>query len=156
MKINFEEIRKGIQQGPSKRKSISSQDFDQLLKKEIAEDTEKTSPQQVPLSQIELANIEAAMRLEEKQNISPNQEKIMKGIEANLDNWEKYSQQLTQNNLKTCFNTLENILNEVSQMESQIKANGENPPNKQVSSLVKELKIMAMAEKARILRGDYS
>ncbi len=156
MKINFEEIRKGIQQGPSKRKSISSQDFDQLLKKEIAEDTEKTSPQQVPLSQIELANIEAAMRLEEKQNISPNQEKIMKGIEANLDNWEKYSQQLTQNNLKTCFNTLENILNEVSQMELQIKANGENPPNKQVSSLVKELKIMAMAEKARILRGDYS
>ena len=156
MKINFEEIRKGIQQGPSKRKSISSQDFDQLLKKEIAEDTEKTSPQQVPLSQIELANIEAAMRLEEKQNISPNQEKIMKGIEANLDNWEKYSQQLTQNNLKTCFNTLENILNEVSQMELQIKANGENPPNKQVSSLVKELKIMAMAEKARILTGDYS
>jgi len=151
-KINFNDIEKIISQQTEKTKQKTpTQNFEVFLKKQIEQKQEKTHKSQVSSTPIELQELEAALRLNQNQeNI-----KIMDKIESSLDQWEKYSHNLSSGNLKESENTLTSILDNLSQIEDNLKNNNINP-SEEVSNIVNELKIMALSERARLNRGDYT
>jgi len=154
MKINFEEVKKTAQQDSIKNKTKSIQDFDSFLKKEIQQKEKQIGPINISPLEVEFSNLEAALRLQENQPVKQGPEKIMEKIKSSLNMWEKYSHELKENNLKTSFKTLENILSEMSDLEKEMNLKTISS-NEQISSIINELKIMAIAEKARLLRGEY-
>jgi hypothetical protein len=154
MKINFEEVKKTAQQDSIKNKTKSIQDFDSFLKKEIQQKEKQIGPINISPLEVEFSNLEAALRLQENQPVKQRPEKIMEKIKSSLNMWEKYSHELKENNLKTSFKTLENILSEMSDLEKEMNLKTISS-NEQISSIINELKIMAIAEKARLLRGEY-
>jgi len=151
-KINFNDIEKIISQQTDKTKQKTpTQDFDIFLKKQIEQKQEKTHKSQVSSTPIELMELEAALRLNQNQDHI----KIMDKIESSLNQWEKYSHNLSSGNLKESENTLTSILDNLSQIEDNLKNNNINP-SEEVSNIVNELKIMALSERARLNRGDYT
>lgn len=146
MKVNFEEIQKDVNTPSKQNKTKQTQDFQKLLENKLSHDGTKINPQSITDTSLELSSIEAAIKLQSHQ---PS--KIMEKLDKSLDMWEKYSHFLSMNNLKQSQETLDEILDNLSSLDKD-----ESSQNKEVENIVSEMKIMAMAEKARLLRGDYS
>ena len=151
-KINFNNIEKIISQQTDKTKQKTpTQDFDIFLKKQIEEKQEKMHKPQISSTPIELKELEAALRLNQNQDHI----KIMDKIESTLNQWEKYSHNLSSGNLKESENTLTSLIDKLSQIEEDLNSDEINF-SEGVTNIVNELKIMAISERARLNRGDYT
>ncbi|GAB6162029.1 hypothetical protein JCM12298_11880 [Desulfothermus naphthae] len=151
-KINFNDIEKNISQQTDKTKQkASNQDFDIFLKKQIEEKQEKMLKPQISSTPIELKELEAALRLNQNQDHI----KIMDKIESTLDQWEKYSHNLSCGNLRESENTLNSLIDELTQIEKDLNSN-DIDSSEGATNIVNELKIMAISERARLNRGDYT
>lgn len=151
-KINFNDIEKIISQQTDKTKQKTpTQDFDIFLKKQIEKKQEKMHKPQISSTPIELKELEAALRLNQNQDHI----KIMDKIESTLDQWEKYSHNLSSGNLKESENTLSSLIDELTQIEKDLNSN-DIDSSEGATNIVNELKIMAISERARLNRGDYT
>ncbi len=146
MKVNFEEIQKHIKTSIKQNRAQQTQNFNKLLEKEIAQESSKVNSHAIIDPNLEISSIETAIKL---QNHQPSH--IMEKLNLSLDMWEKYSHLLSNNNLKESQETLDGIMNNLSSLKKEDLAQ-----NEEVNNILNEMTIMAMAEKARLLRGDYS
>ncbi len=148
VKIQSHEIQKDILNKTQTTKNKPAKEFDLFLKKEIEQKSKSVSLADISTPQIEFQNLEAAL------SITQNQEgnNLMNHIETTLKEWEKYSQHLLRGNIKNSKDTLECVIQQISDIEGKM---GTGEDNKEIRSVVEELKIMALTEKARLYRGEY-
>lgn len=83
-------------------------------------------------------------------------QQIMEQVDNLLDKWENYAQQLQKpdQGLKQGYQTLEEIDSAVKVLQENMPESGKQ--NEQLKPLLNELEIMAVTEKIKFNRGDYT
>lgn len=162
MKINTELLKAVQEQEINKNKpqEQNKQDFNQILNQNLSTEQEsgknqKSSPQISGPSQ--MAALHAQIQTNSINSAGPEstETSMREKIDQVLSKWENYSQQLQSGgkSLKSSFNTLEEISENVRKLQSELSESSQQDQG--IKSILDELEIMTVTEKVKFNRGDY-
>jgi hypothetical protein len=159
MKIQTDQIAPTQQSGRVQTaKSAQATNFGEILAKEV--DGSQPAAGSAALSSLAgvtgLAQAVAAHAAEKVADVSSERQAVMDNVDGILNQWEKYSGQLTSGSstqLRQAYGTLETIQADVKKLKDEYPdLDGHSP---QLSSLVNELEVMTVTEQIKYNRGDY-
>ena len=162
MKINTELLKAVQEQEINKNKSPeqAKQDFKQVLEKNMSSEQDANKNQksaaQMP-GPNQLAALHAQIQTNSTSSVQSEsiESSMREKIDQVLSKWENYSQQLQSGDksLKSSFNTLEEISENVRNLQSELSESSQQDQG--IKSILDELEIMTVTEKVKFNRGDY-
>lgn len=161
MKIQTDQIAPVQQTGRVQTaRQATATDFGELLAKEVgqAQQAAPAAAAAPPPPLAGVAGLAQAMAVQapgKVADISSERRAVMDNVDGILNQWEKYSGQLSggSTQLRQAYGTLDNIHSGVKKLKDEHPGlDGHSP---QLSSLVNELEVMAVTEKIKFNRGDY-
>ena len=163
MKIQTDQITPVQQTGRVQTaRQATATDFGELLAKEVGQTRQASasaaSAAVAPPPLAGVAGLTQAMAVQaagKVADISSERRTVMDNVDGILNQWEKYSGQLSDGGaqLRQAYGTLDNIHSGVKKLKDEHPGlDGHSP---QLSSLVNELEVMAVTEKIKFNRGDY-
>ena len=159
MKIQTDQITPVQQTGKVQTaQSAPATNFSEILANEVAGSQQTAAAAAPPplAGAAGLAQAMAAQAAGQVADVSSERQAVMDNVDSILNQWEKYSGQLTSGSsaqLRQAYGTLETIQAGVKKLKDEHPGlDGHSP---QLSSLVNELEVMTVTEQIKFNRGDY-
>jgi uncharacterized protein YoxC len=165
MKITPEQLA-ALQREAQKQKSSraeSFEDFQKMLEQEVDKSqgpiSTSAGEQTGKAPHLDMNSLHALMQTSATSSVLEQQtsgQQIMEQVDALLNKWENYAQQLQkpEEGLKQSYQTLEEINSAVKMLQDNMPESGKQ--SEQLQPLLNELEIMAVTEKIKFNRGDYT
>lgn len=153
---HLEQLREEQQLRRKQTESAATSKFGDLLAKEV--DKASGANAQAPVARLGADLRYSPQTSDSSMGAVPTEGRIMENMDALLDQWEMYAQQLEspakRANLREAYSVLEQISQTVSELKQDVPKLAATNPS--LESMVNELEVLTVTETFKFNRGDYS